>query len=1142
MSEALEILVRPDARITSEKSEQLQGKAEAARKMAHETIGGDGNGDETLPDDDLWVSYKRDPSNIRLRNALMEMYMPLVKYNGERIWTKLPEGVELDDLISAGTFGLMDAIDGFDLSRGIKFETYCVPRIRGSILDELRTMDWVPRLVRSKATKLNEAKRTLETKFGRPPNQEELASELTVTQPELEKMMFESTATSVMSLSKKWYETDSYKDVNEVDIIEDKRAEDPTQPQFKMDLLRSVTKGCSREERLILILYYWENLTMKEIGATLYLSESRVSQVHSALMKRLRGIPSVAVALGIDPDTAYATPKERKNRHLSLSIIAPTTEDNAEDDIDIEDALDRSLELMNELITSFEDDTSDEAKKDLTRYRLQQKVLENIGKNLSLFVGGENINLRINQLGALKAYVKFLGDPNQKGIGYFRQPTGAGKTGLFGTIIRLADVPTLVLVPTTNLLEQTMQDFTDLVRIPKEDIGMIGGGKYESGRKVTIATYQSHLSRMKIDAEYREHVCNCKLVVCDEAHKSLGNATQQSIDEINMSDDGEVTEQEENTQDVVLSDVEEYTSKTALKLGFTATPILAAKSVEATYKTLIADASLSELVRSGLLKKYKVMQVEGKIQPGEIDQRINSEKESQLLEREHIYESLLDAYRQATEEVTERLLGFATCSSIEECDRFSSLGEKFGFGCVVVTSREYQMQPGVDHKKAAESALLSGEKDIIVSVDKLKEGWNFPPLNAVILARATLSPVNILQPAGRASRAFGDQKYAYIFEAKWNTNDDGGGSSCLDSPNGGSTGGNGNGHSRQSLTYKKPLTLADAVYLSGENDVHGVCEGWGGEHLKYKALPRLDANGEVILNDEICVGLNRYAVAIGMQGSSLIGAVKEADLAPLGQALSLMGWVVDVYEKEKIEQLPFVRRWREKPSDSLDENGEVFLDGKQGVALRRYAVLHGMDVAHLQNAVRSAALALLGKAKAGNRTVDIFRKKEVERLPYVQSIQKRLGEILDETGEISVNGVVAVGTNRFAKAHGMDTQLLKDAVKNAHIPRVGSARSGVRTVPLYPKSQVVKLPYVQKSLSKNGHPVLNEQGEVSIQGISAIGPNKFADVRGLVAATLQKHIEAAGLVSLGIARSGVQLTNVYEKEKVMQLPVVRRQS
>ena len=106
---------------------------------------------------EVWKQYKPDCTDKDLRNRLMERYFHLVKYNGERIWQRLPDGVELDDLISAGVFGLMDAIDAFDMERGVKFETYCVPRIRGAMLDELRTMDWVPRLVRSKASKINNA-------------------------------------------------------------------------------------------------------------------------------------------------------------------------------------------------------------------------------------------------------------------------------------------------------------------------------------------------------------------------------------------------------------------------------------------------------------------------------------------------------------------------------------------------------------------------------------------------------------------------------------------------------------------------------------------------------------------------------------------------------------------------------------------------------------------------------------------------------------------------------------------------------------------------------------------------------------------------------------------------------------------------
>ncbi len=240
----------------------------------------------------VWATFrettKDSPDYEPLRNRLVERYMPLVRYNGERIWQRLPDGVDLDDLISAGIFGLMDAIDAFDLDRGVKFETYCVPRIRGAMLDELRTMDWVPRLVRSKASKLGEARKQLEAKFGRTPTDQELAAHMDIDMRELEKMQQDANAVGVVSLNKKWYETDSYKDVREIDVLEDQKGEDPTRRVQKNDLMRLVTKGLNRNERLIIILYYYEELTMKEIGATLDLSESRVSQMHTSIVNRLQ--------------------------------------------------------------------------------------------------------------------------------------------------------------------------------------------------------------------------------------------------------------------------------------------------------------------------------------------------------------------------------------------------------------------------------------------------------------------------------------------------------------------------------------------------------------------------------------------------------------------------------------------------------------------------------------------------------------------------------------------------------------------------------------------------------------------------------------------------------------------------------------
>jgi RNA polymerase sigma factor FliA len=242
---------------------------------------------ETRDIKDVWVEYKRTRTEA-LRNVLMEHYLHLVRYNAERIHAKLPDEVELDDLMSSGIFGLMDAIAAFDMERGVKFETYCAPRIRGAILDELRSMDWVPRLVRSRSHKLEGATKQLEVELGRSPTNDEVARRLNMSQGEFEKMAKDASAVGVVSLSRKWFETDSNKDVREIDVLEDKRGADPVREIQRKDLKELITKGLSRAERLIIILYYFEEMTMKEIGATLDLSESRVSQMHSSILMRLK--------------------------------------------------------------------------------------------------------------------------------------------------------------------------------------------------------------------------------------------------------------------------------------------------------------------------------------------------------------------------------------------------------------------------------------------------------------------------------------------------------------------------------------------------------------------------------------------------------------------------------------------------------------------------------------------------------------------------------------------------------------------------------------------------------------------------------------------------------------------------------------
>ncbi len=235
----------------------------------------------------LWAQFFK-THDEQSRNGLMEHYRPLVKYVAERVHSKLPDKVEVDDLISAGIFGLMDAIEAFDPERGVKFETYCSPRVRGSILDELRSMDWVPRLVRARAHQLSKATQSLEASLGRKPTEVETAKELNLPMNEFERVRKDAHAVTQVSLTAKYGEDDGDKERREIDVLKDNRCDDPLTEAQKNDLKSLLTKGLTRAERLIIVLYYYEEMTMKEIGATLDLSESRVSQMHSSIIARLK--------------------------------------------------------------------------------------------------------------------------------------------------------------------------------------------------------------------------------------------------------------------------------------------------------------------------------------------------------------------------------------------------------------------------------------------------------------------------------------------------------------------------------------------------------------------------------------------------------------------------------------------------------------------------------------------------------------------------------------------------------------------------------------------------------------------------------------------------------------------------------------
>jgi RNA polymerase sigma factor for flagellar operon FliA len=251
-----------------------------------------------LATEDIWVLYRkastareRDEGWIeRIRNALMELHYPLVRHIAERLLQTLPKSIELDDLVSAGLFGLMDAIRGFDPGRGIKFKTYCTTRIRGSILDQLRSQDWVPRLVRLKAGRIEKALHKLQGEYGREPTHAELATYLEMEHGELVKEISNSRAKTMFSLSERWDERDDESSMEKVEVLEDRAAIDPIGELNRRDMLTYITRSLTHKERFIIEQYYQVGHTMREIGEMLALTESRVCQIHSNVMSRLKSI------------------------------------------------------------------------------------------------------------------------------------------------------------------------------------------------------------------------------------------------------------------------------------------------------------------------------------------------------------------------------------------------------------------------------------------------------------------------------------------------------------------------------------------------------------------------------------------------------------------------------------------------------------------------------------------------------------------------------------------------------------------------------------------------------------------------------------------------------------------------------------
>jgi len=236
----------------------------------------------------LWQRFK-ETGDMEVRDELIVAYLPLARYAAERLKGKLPGCVDIQEMISAGTVGLINAVDKFDPDRGILFETYCSTRIRGAILDDLRATDWVPRLIRNKAHRLEKAKVELAFELSRDPSDEEIAERMGLSTDELYALMREVEVRAQLPIEGAHSDaTDDDKDLQLVEMIRDPSHVHPLDALSLKEIRETVARGLSDKESRVISMYYFDNMTQKEIGAILSISESRVCQIHAQVLKRLR--------------------------------------------------------------------------------------------------------------------------------------------------------------------------------------------------------------------------------------------------------------------------------------------------------------------------------------------------------------------------------------------------------------------------------------------------------------------------------------------------------------------------------------------------------------------------------------------------------------------------------------------------------------------------------------------------------------------------------------------------------------------------------------------------------------------------------------------------------------------------------------
>lgn len=761
----------------------------------------------------------------------------------------------------------------------------------------------------------------------------------------------------------------------------------------------------------------------------------------------------------------------------------------------------------------------------------------NIQSNIPALSDGSIVEPRAFQYRALRGLLAFLGnaDSNDRTARYIGPP-GAGKTVLYGLFLRLMEVRTLILAPLSNLPLQAKQDLIAKVGILEKNIGVVADDVCEVGRPVTIATYQGHVQKMKTDSAYRDVVRQCELVICDEGHTSLGEATGKSIDALSRD------------EELVLSNPHEQTNGSALKIAFTATPDLIAKSVSDRFRGLIAHEHLSTLVREGALPKYKILPLAASLEPGEIESSISDAQEARLLERENIYARALRRLEKLRREVSEEIYALAFCSNIRECDRLQEIAAAQKMRCRIVTSREYERQSGIDHMQETKEQLLAKEIDLAASVDKLQTGWDFPELNTVLALRATLSPAIPPQEAGRAGRAHPGKHFSYIIEPQWKMK--------IPDPvrsrtATGSVRFGGKMRSKILPTpkyYRKPLTLAESLHLLGEPDIEEVCEGLCGEKIPYDSVTQLDNDGTAMIKGVLCAGISALVSARGYDFETLDKAVLDlvarGKLQPKGYALNRNRYV-PVFELKRIEAIPYVRERMALPKITL-EDPDILIGDEPHTGLSLLTRIHGLDYETLKKYAETAGIKPSGRALSETHTINTYPRKPLEALPYVK-LRTTLPRVDTQSKKVTLNGIVCMGLSAFRTERNLTNSAMQAAIKEATLKPVGRAMSPQFSIDVYELRKLESLKYVQDretlpSIDSETGLVPLGAGRVGI-GISALCTThpslKYATLKRLIEEGYEGQTEA--LEPIGYALNNGHKTPVYDAAEVLRVPAVQHE-